>query len=177
MLNAARGEKNEPIHEAIKLETALQGAWRVSLSLSDRRVFELGTLEPALVIGDADALKQLAVILLENAIKYSPDGGMVRLESKVVGEQVEFTVSNTGPCIPASDLPHLFDRFYRADLARTHVKDPGGTGLGLTIAQRITHDHGGEISVSSDLETGTRFTVRLPVASSSIIEALLNNTE
>lgn len=177
MLNAARGEKNEPIHEAIKLETALQGAWRVSLSLSDRRVFELGTLEPALVIGDADALKQLAVILLENAIKYSPDGGMVRLESKVVGEQVEFTVSNTGPCIPASDLPHLFDRFYRADLARTHVKDPGGTGLGLTIAQRITDDHGGEISVSSDLETGTRFTVRLPVASSSIIEALLNNTE
>ncbi len=129
------------------------------------------------MIGDADALKQLAVILLENAVKYSPDGGTVQLESKVADGHVQFTVGNTGPCIPAVDLPQVFDRFYRVDLARAHARDPGGSGLGLTIAQRIVHNHDGEISVSSDPETGTRFTVRFPIASGAAIEANRENTE
>jgi signal transduction histidine kinase len=74
-------------------------------------------------------------------------------------------------------LPYVFDRFYRVDHARTHLKDPGGSGLGLTIAQRIAHNHGGEITVSSDPETGTRFAVRLPIASNAVIKANLDSIE
>ena len=159
LLKVARGEQIPEQFASVKLELALSDAWRVARSLTERRHFDLGALESALVEGDADSLKQLALILLENAIKYTPDGGLIRLESKIVEDFVEFKITDSGVGISKKDLPHVFERFYRADQMRG--TDPGGTGLGLPIAQRIVENHGGEIRLESEVGRGTVVTVRL----------------
>ncbi len=164
LLGAARGKSSADRLEAVRLEAVLGFAWRVASALSAQRQFELGTLEPALIVGDADQIKQLALILLENAVKYTPDGGMVRLSGRVTDGHAEFTVSDTGRGIAPKDAPHVFERFYRADLARTPGADPGGSGLGLTIAKKIAEDHGGSLSLESAPGVGSSFTVRLPLA-------------
>lgn len=161
LLAVARGEAEGAQHETVQLDSVLASAWRVAQTLSETRNFELGSLEPALVEGDRDQIKQLALILLENAIKYTPDGGTVRLEAQVTDGQAEFCVSDSGGGIAAEDLPHVFERFYRADRARTPDSDPGGTGLGLTIAKRIAENHGGGIRLESAIGIGTTFWVRL----------------
>jgi signal transduction histidine kinase len=83
LLTLARGENGQPRRELLALNEVLESAWRVAFTLSDQRCFELGVIEPSMVLGDADAIKQLAVILLENAVKYTTDGGTIRLESEV----------------------------------------------------------------------------------------------
>ncbi|MDX2007999.1 MAG: PAS domain S-box protein [Meiothermus sp.] len=120
-----------------------------------------------LVSGHRDRLKQLAIILLENALKYTPPGGVVRLEVIPDETNVVLRVSDTGIGISKEDLPHVFERFYRADLSRSKTwafggQDPGGTGLGLSIAKWIVEQHGGEIGLESELGRGTVVTVRLP---------------
>jgi signal transduction histidine kinase len=162
LLAATRGENREMRHEPISLEEVLGAAWRGAQTLSEDRNFELGQLMPATVLGDPDVVKQLALILLENAVKYTPNGGTVRLEASVDGEWAEFRVSDSGIGIAAEDVPHVFERFYRADPSRSRGSDPGGSGLGLTIARRIVEDHGGEIRLESELGKGTVFLVRLP---------------
>jgi PAS domain S-box-containing protein len=163
LLAAARGESREMRHEPISLEDVLAAAWRGAQTLSDDRHFELGQLLSATVLGDPDAIKQLALILLENAVKYTPNGGTVRLEATVNSEWAEFRVADSGIGIPAEDVPHVFERFYRADPSRSRGSDPGGSGLGLTIARRIVEDHGGEIRLESEVGKGTVFLVRLPL--------------
>ncbi len=165
LLDMARGDgagggRREPVN----FSATLLEAWRVSRGLSERHQFVLGELGAVTVMGDADRLKQLALILLENAIKYTPAGGSVRLSTNLRPDRVEFTVADSGPGIADQDLPHIFERFYRAERGRAHGDDPGGTGLGLPIAQLIVDRHGGEISVQSELGRGTAFTVWLPLA-------------
>jgi PAS domain S-box-containing protein len=164
LLTLARGENGQPRLELLALEDILESAWRVACLLSDHRQFILGGIEPSMVLGNADAIKQLVVILLENAVKYTPDGGTVRLGSKVIGACVEFSVTDDGTGIPMDDQPHVFERFYRSDRSRSRGADPGGSGLGLTIAKRIVEIHGGEIGLESALGSGTNVTVRLPLA-------------
>jgi PAS domain S-box-containing protein len=164
LLAVARGETGLANHQVVPLETALQSAWRTAQPLSDQKHFELGSIAPAMVHGNADQLKQLALILLENAIKYTPDGGHIRLESCIEGRYVEFIVSDTGFGIPLEDQPRVFERFYRARTAQTRSGDPGGTGLGLTIAKRIVEAHGGTISLSSQEGQGTTIKVRFLMA-------------
>jgi signal transduction histidine kinase len=122
---------------------------------------EVERLEPALVDGDPDRLQQLLLILLDNAIKYTPPDGRVTLALRRKGGDVQLTVSDTGVGIAPVDLERVFERFYRADPART--RDPGGTGLGLPIARWIAEQHGGEIALSSAPGRGTVATVRLPL--------------
>ena len=118
-------------------------------------------LEPALVMGDADRLRELLVILLDNAVRYTPAGGEIRVGlTSEPGREVALSVADTGIGIAAEDLPRIFDRFYRADRARSRAT--GGTGLGLAIARRIVEAHGGRIEVESQPGRGSRFTVRLP---------------
>jgi PAS domain S-box-containing protein len=169
LLAAARGEGRELRHRPIALEEVLGAAWRGAQALSEDRQFELGGLVPAGVLGDPDAIKQLALILLENAVKYTPDGGTVRLQVSTLGGWAEFRVSDSGIGIAAEDVPHVFERFYRADPSRSRGSDPGGSGLGLTIARRIVEDHGGDIRLESELGRGTVFTVRLPLVPESEI--------
>lgn len=120
---------------------------------------EIGELP---VIGaDRDMMGQLLINLLDNAIKYTPEGGLIRLEARAVPQGVKVTVSDTGIGIPEESLPRLFERFYRVDKARS--REMGGTGLGLAIVKHILEVHGGTIEVKSRLGKGTAFTFYLPV--------------
>ena len=119
----------------------------------------LAQLEDAVVSGNADYLKQLFLILLENAFKYTPDGGHVEVSGTLEGDMVTITVADTGIGIAAADLPKVFDRFYRTENARFR----SGLGLGLSIAQRIAGQHGGKITVESAPGQGSCFTVTLPL--------------
>lgn len=123
---------------------------------------ELSAARRLTVAGDEHALRRLFLILLDNAVKYTPAGGRIEVllyehAGGIVGE-----VRDNGIGISAQDLPHVFDRFYRADRARS--RDHGGAGLGLAIARWIAEAHGGAIAVVSELEHGSRFEVRLPLA-------------
>ena len=114
----------------------------------------------AIVLGNQDSLVQLLVILLDNAIKYSPTKSMVRITVTARDRSVSLTVSDEGPGIEPCDLPHIFDRFYRADQARSTTKQ-GGYGLGLAIAQNIAEVHSGKLSVRSKPGSGTQFTLHI----------------
>lgn len=114
------------------------------------------------VPGDKDSLVELLSIFIDNAIKYSPPGNTVEVSSRKRGRSVLIRVSDKGQGIKKSDLPHIFERFYRADNSRS--KDTGGYGLGLAIAQNITAAHHGHIEVTSTMGKGTAFTVVLPAS-------------
>jgi len=106
-----------------------------------------------IVLGDPEALEQVALILLDNAIKYTPAGGSVAVRTAVTDGRAELVVQDTGIGIPAVHLPHLGERFYRVDKARS--RDAGGAGLGLAIAFRIADAHGGTVRVDSQPGKGT----------------------
>ena len=112
------------------------------------------------VEGDADHLEQLVLILLDNALKYTPPPGDVWLGTQVAGNEVLITVRDTGLGIPAGDLPHVFDRFYRG----RNASAASGTGLGLAIGQWIAGQHGGRIDSASTPGEGSSFTIHLPLA-------------
>lgn len=129
-------------------------AFEMGVSLSEH-------VTPGLTLsGDEIQLRRLFVILLDNAIKYAGAHGAVTVTLDRQGDKLRLSIHNTGPAIPPEHLPHLFERFYRADAARD--RDQGGYGLGLAIAKSIAEAHGGRILVSSKAETGTTFTVTLP---------------
>jgi len=111
--------------------------------------------------GDAEKLTQVFLNLVENAIKYTPDGGQVTIAAHRQWQTIRVSVTDTGPGIPAEHLPHVFERFYRADSAR--ARTTGGFGLGLAISQAIVQAHHGQIDAASEPGTGTTFTVVLPV--------------
>jgi two-component system sensor histidine kinase CiaH len=108
------------------------------------------------VWGNADELKQVMLILLDNAIKYTPAGGWIDVSTRLVGKKCELTVFNSGQGISEVDLIHVFDRFYRGANARDE-----GNGLGLAIARSIIEAHGGSIAVASQTGVGVTFRVRL----------------
>mgnify|MGYP000873549394 CR=1 FL=1 len=111
---------------------------------------------------DRALLKQAVRAIVDNSIKYTPPGGAIRLGCRERGGFAELEVSDTGVGIAAKDLPHIFDRFYKADGARTRGK--GSSGLGLSIAKWIAERHGGTIRVESAPGNGTDFRIRLPRA-------------
>ncbi len=126
----------------------------------------LPVLEEAVVDADARRLRQLFLNLITNAIKYTPRGGKVELSLSVrSSNEVAFTVRDSGIGISAADLPHVFDRFWRADRARSRASERGGFGLGLSISQWIAQAHGGRITVQSRLGRGSVFSVTLPLHS------------
>jgi heavy metal sensor kinase len=118
---------------------------------------------PARVRGDAARLRQVFYNLVDNAIKYTPEGGTVEVRVETLGTTAVATVRDTGIGIPAEHLPHLFERFYRVDKART--REQGGTGLGLSIARSIVLAHGGHIKLESTPGQGTTARVELPLDS------------
>ncbi len=128
----------------------------------EKKVALEAQVEPDITVaGDPTALRQLVHILLDNACKYAGAGGRAALSLDRQGGTAVIRVSNTGVPIPPEDLPHVFERFYRADKARTRE---GGYGLGLAIAKSIMDRQDGALTVSSDAENGTVFTAVIPVA-------------
>jgi signal transduction histidine kinase len=115
------------------------------------------------VMGDPTRLRQLFLNLVTNAIKYTPAGGKVELGLGLHPDNVTFAVRDTGIGIAAADVPHIFERFWRADRARSRMSERGGFGLGLAISQWIAQAHGGTLTASSRLGRGSLFTVTLPL--------------
>jgi two-component system, OmpR family, sensor kinase len=151
----------------VELDTLLLEVYRQARVMSNGVEVRLGHEDQAVVVGDADRLRQLLLNLVDNALKYTPAGGQVTLSLYRDEEWVQVVVADTGFGIPPEDLhpgpnglPLIFERFYRADPARS--RPLGGTGLGLSIAQWIAQAHGGEITVESQVGRGSTFTVRLP---------------
>jgi signal transduction histidine kinase len=116
--------------------------------------------QPVWMHGDRERLSQLLYILLDNAIKYTPEGGRVNVTLSHANGGLECVVQDTGIGIPDTDLPHIFERFYRVDKDRS--RKLGGTGIGLSIADWIVKAHGGRIKVTSQVGKGTAFHIRLP---------------
>lgn len=115
------------------------------------------------VCADRRALKQILSNLVENAVKYTPEGGTITLTAERLVSTVKVTVSDTGIGIPETDLSHIFERFYRVDRARS--RQMGGTGLGLSIVKHLVAAHGGEVGVVSEVGVGSHFFFTLPLRS------------
>jgi two-component system, OmpR family, heavy metal sensor histidine kinase CusS len=119
--------------------------------------------QPVWVRGDAPSLERLFLVLLDNAVKYTPGGGKIEVHLSRENGFAVADIADTGIGVANEDLPHIFDRFYRADRARS--RDFGGSGLGLAIGSWIVQAHGGEIHVHSEISKGSSFQVKLPIYS------------
>lgn len=117
--------------------------------------------EPFDFFGDRDRIEQVLINIISNAIKYTLDGGKIDVECGSDGQNALLRVTDNGIGIPREDLPHIFERFYRVDKARS--RQSGGTGLGLAIAREIVQRHGGDISIESHMPGGTAVSIILPL--------------
>jgi two-component system OmpR family sensor kinase len=167
LLTLARADEGiVPLHrEPVDLRTLVEEAAETGELLAEKGGVRMGVSTPAepIVIGaDASRIRQLLLNLLTNAVKYTPPGGRVRLWLERSDSQVRLGVSDTGIGIAPGDLPHVFDRFWRADSARTRTSERPGVGLGLAICKWIAEAHGGTIEAYSRPGRGTTFTVTLP---------------
>ncbi len=142
----------------VRLDELVRAVHREAQMVANGVAVRLGDVEPSQVIGDADALKQLLLILVDNGLKYTPPGGVVTIDLHHERGGAVLSVYDTGVGIGADELPHVFERFYRSTAARSG----GGTGLGLAIARWIADEHQAHIEVASRVGSGTTFTVRLP---------------
>lgn len=147
-------------HQPVDLKQVAAGAAARLTALADQKSIKIkNRAKKTIVSGDQDSLTDLMAILLDNAIKYSPEGSAVELVSGFTPRHGWLTVRDQGQGIEQPHLPRIFDRFYRADTSRT---GSGGYGLGLSIAKKIADLHGGSIVAESTRGKGSRFTLRLP---------------
>lgn len=138
-------------------ESMLLEAKKHNLTLTLEQCIDMPEIQ-----GDRARIEQVLLNILSNAVRYTPEGGSIEVNSGNDGQSVWFSVKDTGIGIPKEDIPHIFDRFYRVDKARSRAS--GGTGLGLSIAQEIVKKHSGSIKVQSTIGKGTTMTVVLPIA-------------
>ncbi len=150
---------------ACAVEGLVAGAERdVHVSLSKRRQRLAVSIDPdaARVLGDPPKLQDILRNLIENASNYGPDEGTIDVRARRDAAEVEITIADRGPGIPAADLSRIFERFYRVDRSRS--RDPGGTGLGLSIVRHLVELHGGRVSAANRDGGGALITVHLPAA-------------
>lgn len=160
LLTLARADAGQTLERGpVELDRVLLDALADVRSSAQGRVIELRNFSTAVVRGDADRLKQLLVNLLDNAVKYSPAEAPITVELTTANGEACLIIEDAGPGIEPEDLPHVFERFYRADLGRS--RDPGGTGLGLAIVRWIVEQHEGTIAIKSAPGLGTTVAVRL----------------
>ncbi len=147
----------------VSLEALLADTVAVLQPLADEKGLSLEvSAQPATVLGDPEDLGDLVANLVGNAIKYTPEGGEVRVRLWQEEEWVRLEVSDTGIGVPPEARQHIFEEFYRASNAKS--VEPGGTGLGLAIVKRVVTVHGGEVGLTSTPGTGSTFSVRLPAS-------------
>jgi two-component system phosphate regulon sensor histidine kinase PhoR len=151
----------EPVNVGVVVEEVVAGLLRVAqakgIELSIQSLPRLPRIR-----ADRDRIKQVFVNLLDNAVKYCPEGSEVQVRLQTDGEGIIVEVADDGPGIPPEDLPHIFDKMYRVEKEGTRAVK--GSGLGLSIVKRIVELHGGQIAVESVEGEGTTFRVRLPLA-------------
>lgn len=134
---------------------------------AEKVTLRLTEIDQIQIEGDRDRLKQVLLNLISNAIQYTPPGGDVILSLAKAEGYARLLIRDTGPGIPAADLPHIFDRFYRTEKSRTRAKN-AGFGLGLSIAYWIITNHEGKINVQSEEGEGTSFEILLPLSSEAV---------
>jgi signal transduction histidine kinase len=161
LLVLARADAGRPLRsEPVAIQPLIEEMCRKARLLSPKHTIRCGNVPPAAIIGDSDALKQVLLILIDNAIKFTPPTGSIELTAAVHDERVTISVRDTGVGISPAALPHIFERFYRGDASRTG----SGAGLGLAIAKTLVEGQQGAISVASAAGQGSTFTVSLPQA-------------
>ena len=168
LLTLARADEGRfDLHrEPVELDALAHDVFETALILGEDTGLEVSMTShgPVIVEGDRTRLRQLFLNLITNAIKYTPRGGRVDLSLTVVDHHAHFAVRDTGIGIAAVDLDHIFERFWRADRARSRLSERGGNGLGLAISQWIAQAHGGQLVVQSRLHRGSTFTAVLPIS-------------
>ena len=165
LLAVARGDRNGGApYDELDLGAVVEGSAASMRSLAAERGIALDvSAAPELrVVGSREQLRQLVVILVDNALRYTGEGGRVEVDVAGRDGSAVMAVTDTGIGIPGPALEHVFERFYRADEARN--RDSGGAGLGLAIAQKLVEEHGGRIAAESTPGEGSTFTVTLPLA-------------
>ncbi len=163
LLSLARADAGYEMRRAsVELKPMVEDVARRAGFLPRKAEWVVGDLDPleqAVVLGDRDYLQQLLFIFIENAFKYTEEG-FVRLDAVVRGGSVGLRITDTGIGMDKEDVPHIFERFYRADPSRG---EKAGTGLGLSIAKWILDEHGGTVEVLTQRGTGTSFVIWLPL--------------
>lgn len=164
LLDLSRLESGSRLEETVALDAVVRDEVERSEASALEAGLALAVQAPSVpsVRGSARDLALMVRNLVDNAIRYTRPGGRVEVELGAEGDDVVLTVRDTGAGIPSRDLPRVFERFYRVDRARS--RETGGTGLGLSIVKHVVENHGGRVSVESELGRGTRFEVRLPAA-------------
>lgn len=168
LLSLARADEGrfDLVRDVVLLDSVLRDIAETATILGEPNgiAVVVSECEPLAVEGDASRLRQLLLNLVENAIKYTTVGGSVELSLASEQGAAVLTVKDTGMGIAAADLPFIFERFWRADRARSRGIGRGGTGLGLAISQYIAQSHGGTLTAQSRLGRGSTFTLTLPGA-------------
>ncbi len=164
LLDLSRLEAGSELGESVALDSLLreEGERLGSAAAGAGVALEIDAEAAPLVHGSARDLSLLVRNLVDNAIRYTKPGGRVNVGLEAGDGVVVLTVADTGIGIPTRDLPRVFERFYRVDRARS--RETGGTGLGLSIVKHVAENHGGTVSVESELGRGSTFTVRLPAS-------------
>ena len=165
LLAVARGDTNGKVpHDELDLGAVVEGSAESMRSLASERgvALDIAATPDLRVIGSREQLRQLVVILVDNALRYTGEGGRVRVDVTRRDGSAALAVADTGIGVPPEALERVFERFYRADAARN--RDSGGVGLGLAIAEKLVTEHGGRISAESTPGKGSTFRVTLPLA-------------
>lgn len=160
---ASESGKNLAMENVAVKEVIKEAVNRQSKNIGDTKISLTQTITNFDLKGDRQSLVELINLILDNAVKYSPRGSEISITAKKRAKQAHITISDRGQGISAVDLPHIFDRFYRANMSRSKNSTPG-YGLGLAIAKKIIDLHGGSITVSSAPGKGASFTIQLPLA-------------
>ena len=167
LLALARRQEPTLEHEPVDLGVAVtEASDDFVVPAAARNIVLDRAIAPGVVVtGDRDALKRAVANLLDNAVRLAPAGSRIRLATGSEGDRAWIAVADEGPGIAPEDQPHVFDRFWRADKARSRAD--GGTGLGLAIVRQIAQSHGGSIRLQSKVGVGSSFVIWLPVTTPS----------
>ncbi|NRD77891.1 HAMP domain-containing histidine kinase [Bacillus sp. BRMEA1] len=166
LLTLARSDSNQLqfVQESVQLDEILHPlAKDFQMLAMVKNIHLTADIQPIKLMGDKERLKQLVVILLDNALKYTKENGAISIKSGVRNSRAFIEISDTGIGISKEDLPYIFDRYYRGDKSRTRHTE--GSGLGLSIAKWIIHSHSGKIRILSNEGEGTQVFVTFPLKS------------
>jgi signal transduction histidine kinase len=160
-LTRQQKQKNSIPHGDVSLLEIIEAALKNVVPLAKQKHIVIQQeIDDYILDGESSSLTELFTILLDNAIKYSPNKTQIKIASRKSNHHIDITVTDQGIGMDEKDLPHIFDRFYRADKSRSKIS---GYGLGLSIAKEIVKSHNGTLTVESKPEKGTTFTVQLPL--------------
>lgn len=164
LLHLAKNDKNTVTFSSLDIADIVSDALNTIIPIAQEKHITVEDSVPKLMVqGSKASLTQLLVIILDNAVKYSPENGVVYVTASKDNKSVSINIKDEGPGIKAVHLPHIFERFYRAETSR-NKNQVDGFGIGLALAKKIAEQHNGEIVASSTLGKGSTFTLRLPLS-------------